>query len=122
MEVEVHYIFFGFFYQLSIGVMGQLTSAEKIGRFRNRKNDVAYRNSESKLVERNVEKLVLIKCQSLRKRSTRSKLETDKESVMLKRKQGKKIPTLTKLHLPLLLPALYLVSINATPSSPMERL
>ena len=103
--------------------MGLLTSAEKIRRFRNkRKNDVAYRNSESKLVERNVEKLVLIKCLSLRKRSTRSKLETDKESVILKRKQGKKIPTLTKLYLPLLLPALYLVSINATPSSPMERL
>ena len=38
--------------QFSICVMGWLTNAEKIRRFRNkRKDDVAYRNSESKCVE-----------------------------------------------------------------------
>ena len=39
---------------------------------------------------RNVKKLVLIKYQSLRKRSTRSKLDRDKKSAVLKRKVRQK--------------------------------
>ena len=71
---------------------------------------------------RNVDKLALIKCQSLRKRSTRSKLERDGESGMLKRNQGKKIPTLLKLQLPVLLPPIYLISIHTASSNHMEKL
>ena len=71
-------------------------------------------------VWKNVEKLVSIKCQNLRKRSTKSKLERDKESAVLKRKQDKKIITLPILHLPLIPPPLYLIPIHTTPSNPME--
>ena len=102
--------------------MGRLTNAEKIRRFRNkRKDDVAYRNSESKRVEK-CRKVCVDEMSEFEKGEYKIKLERDRESAVLKRKQGKKIPTLPKLHLPLLPPPLYLISIHTTPSNHMKKL
>ena len=101
--------------------MGRITTAEKIKRFRNKKNnDVAYNHSESKRVEK-CRKAPVDKMPKSKKEEYKIKAR-DKESAVLKRKQNKKILTLLKLYIPLLLPTLYLISIYTTPSNPMERL
>ena len=73
--------------------MGRLTNAEKIRRFRNkRKDDVAYRNSESKRVEK-CRKACVDEMSEFEKGEYKIKLERDRESAVLKRKQGKKTQT-----------------------------
>ena len=65
--------------------MGRLTSAERSEGSETKEMMMLPTEILRASMWRNVEKLLLIKCQSLRKRSTRSKLERGKENAMLKR-------------------------------------